>query len=155
MADIERSPLLKISGFAPEFGVGVNRKWIALHRLAHSLSPPKCGAFPSWYALTGCNTVSSFHGKGKKSVWETWKCYPEATEVFLALSNPVDGVLSGNSISAIERFACLMYDQTTYISNVNDCRRMLFTKKSRTADNIPPTRNALILHIKRAVYQSG
>ena len=155
MADIERSPLLKISGSAPEFGVGVNRKWIALHRLAHSLSPPKCGAFPSWYTLTGCDTVSSFHGKGKKSVWETWKCYPEATEVFLALSNPVDGVLSGNSISAIERFVCLMYDKTTYISNVNDCRRMLFTKKSRTVDNIPPTRNALILHIKRAVYQSG
>ena len=42
-----------------EFGVGVNRKWIAVHRLAHSLSPPKCGAFPSWYALTGCNTESS------------------------------------------------------------------------------------------------
>ena len=33
-----------------ELGVGVNRKWIALHRLAHSLSLPKCGAFPSWYA---------------------------------------------------------------------------------------------------------
>ena len=29
-----------------EFGVGVNRKWIAVHWLAHSLLPPKCGAFP-------------------------------------------------------------------------------------------------------------
>ena len=95
-----------------EFGVGVNRNWIAVHRLAHSLWPPKCGAFPSWYALTGCDTVSSFHGKEKKSAWETWKCYPEATDVFLALSNPVD-VLSDNSISAIERFICLMYDKTT------------------------------------------
>ena len=96
-----------------EFGVGVNRNWIAVHRLVHSLSLPKCGAFPSWYALTGCDTVSSFHGKEKKSAWETWKCYPEATEVFLALSNTADGVLPGNSISAIERFICLMYDKTT------------------------------------------
>ena len=96
-----------------EFGVGVNRNWIAVHRLVHSLSLPKCGAFPSWYALTGCDTVSSFHGKEKKSAWETWKCYPEATEVFLALSNPADGVLPGNSISAIERFICPMYDKTT------------------------------------------
>ena len=62
-----------------EFGVDVNRKWIPVHRLVHFLSPPKCGAFPSWYALTGYDTVSSFHGKGKKSAWETWKCYPEAT----------------------------------------------------------------------------
>ena len=127
-----------------EFGVGVNRKWIALHRLAHFLSLPKCGAFPSWYALTGCDTVSSFHGKGKKSVWNTWKCYPKATDVFLALSNPVDGTLSHNSISAIEIFICLMHDKTTSISNVSNCRRMLFTKKSKTIDNIPPTRNALI-----------
>ena len=29
-----------------EFGVGVNRKWIAVHWLAHSLLPPKCGALP-------------------------------------------------------------------------------------------------------------
>ena len=95
------------------FGVGVNRNWIAVHRLAHSLSPPKCRAFLSWYVLTGCDTASSFHGKEKKSAWETWKCYPEATEVFLALSNPADGVLPGNSISAIERFICPMYDKTT------------------------------------------
>ena len=74
---------------------------------------------------------SSFHGSF-------------STENFLALSNPVGGVLSDNSISAIERFIFLMHDKTTYISNVNDCRRMLFTKKSKTVDNIPPTTNALI-----------
>ena len=130
-----------------EFGVGVNRKWIAVNRLAHSLSPPKCGAFPSGYALTGCDTVSSFHGKQKNSACETWKCYSKAKEIFLALSNPVDDVLFDNSISAIERIICLMYDKTTYISNVNDCQRMLLTKKSKTVDNIPPTRNALIQHV--------
>ena len=34
-------------------------------------------------------SVSSYRGKEKKLAWET--C-PEATEVFLALSNPVDDV---------------------------------------------------------------
>ena len=100
-----------------------------MHRLAHSLSLLKYESFPSWNTLTGCDTVSSFHGKGEISAWETWKCYPEATEVFVELSNPVDGVLSDNCISATERFVCLMYDKATSISNVNDCRRMLFTKK--------------------------
>ena len=83
------------------------------------------------------------------------KIYPEATEVFLALSNPVDCVLSENSISAIERFICLMYDKTTSISNVNDCRRMLFTKKSKTVNSIPPTKNALIQHVQRSAHQAG
>ena len=48
-----------------------------------------------------------------------------------------------------------MYDKTTFISNVNDCQQMLFTKKSKTVKNIPPTRNALIQHVKKAVYQAG
>ena len=138
-----------------DFGVRVNRKWIAVHRLAHSLSLPKCGAFPSWYALIGCDNVSSFHGKGKKSAWDTWKCYPKATEVFLALSNPVEDLLSDNSISAIERFVCLIYDKRTSLSNVNDCRRMFFKKKIKTVNDIPPNRNTLIQHVKRAVYQAG
>ena len=104
-----------------EFVVKLNRKWTVVHRLAHSLSLPKWVAFPSWYGLTRCDTVSSFYVKGKKSSWETWICYPKATEIFLVLSNPVDGVLSDNSISAIESIICLMYNKTTFISNLNNC----------------------------------
>ena len=79
----------------------------------------------------------------------------KAAKVFLALSNPFDGVLSDNSISAIESFFCLMYDKTTYISNVTNSRQMLFMKKSKTVDNIPPTKNALIQNVKWAVYHAG
>ena len=43
---------------------------------------------PFFHALTGCDTVSFFSGKGKKTAFQAWKCYPEATEVFRALSLP-------------------------------------------------------------------
>ena len=101
----------------------LNWKWIAVRWLAHSLSLPKCVAFPSWYGLAGWDTVSSFHGKRKKSAWETLKCDPKATEIFLVLSNPLDRVFSDNSISAIERINCLTYNKTTFFSKVNDCLR--------------------------------
>ena len=48
---------------------------------------------------------------------------PKQQEIFLVLSNSVDGVLSNYSISAIERIICLMYHKTTFHSNVNDCLR--------------------------------
>ena len=83
------------------------------------------------------------------SLWDL-QCYPRATEVLLVLSNPVDGVLTENSISAIERIICLMYHKTTFISNVNDC----LSKKSKAVDNMP-SKNALIQHLKREVYQGG
>ena len=44
-----------------------------------------------------------FHENGKKSACEPWKCYSKGTEVFLALSNPVDWDLSDNSTSVTER----------------------------------------------------
>ena len=34
-------------------------------------------------------------------------------------------------------------------------RKELFTKKGRPIENIPPTKGALIQHIKRAVLQGG
>ena len=47
-----------------------------------------------------------------------------------------------------------MYDKTTFVSNVSNCQRTLFMKKSKTVDNMPVTRNALIQHVKRVVYQA-
>ena len=47
-----------------------------------------------------------------------------------------------------------MYDKTTSILNVSNCQRTLFMKKSKTVDNMPITRNALIQHVKRVVYQA-
>ena len=44
----------------------------------------------------------------------------------------------------IEPFVTLMCDLT----------RELFTKKAKTVENIPPTRDALIQHAQRAMLQS-
>ena len=38
------------------------------------------------YALTGCDTVSSFVGHGKKTAWKIWKVPSEITDALLKLS---------------------------------------------------------------------
>ena len=45
-----------------EFGTGKNRRWL-----------PICKAIPFWFAMTGCDTVSMFAGRGKKTCWDAWK----------------------------------------------------------------------------------
>ena len=43
-----------------------------------------------FHAFTGCDTTSHFLGRGKRSSWESWKSYPDVTEVFLfAYNNPL------------------------------------------------------------------
>ena len=38
-----------------------------------------------FHAFTGCDTTSQFLGKGKKSAWDAWKAYPEATAAFVSI----------------------------------------------------------------------
>ena len=55
----------------------------------------------------------------------------------------------------LERFIVLLYDRTSPKMKVNEARRMLFTQKGRSLELIPPTRAALVQHVKRALYQEG
>lgn len=54
------------------FGTGKHFKYYPIHDIARSLGPQKSLALLVFHALTGCDTVSFFAGKSKKSAWDTW-----------------------------------------------------------------------------------
>lgn len=60
------------------FGTGKNLRHISAHEIARSLGPSKSTALPVFHAYTGCDTVSSFSTKGKKSA-----SYDDVTPIFL------------------------------------------------------------------------
>ena len=64
------------------FGVGTNFRYIAVHEMVATMNPTKCLTLPVLHAFTGCDTVSSFAGRGKKTAWETWKSFPEVNDAF-------------------------------------------------------------------------
>ena len=65
----------------------------------------------------------------------------------------VPSEITNESMGQPERFVVLMYDRTTEATEVNYARRQLFTQKSQTLENIPPTQTALKQHTKRTCYQ--
>ena len=138
-----------------EFGTGKHRRYIPIHKLSEHLTPPIAEALPFFHAFTGCDTVSTFAGIGKRSAWNAWMKYHDVDETFIKLGNHQCSSLIQNKVSdELQRFVCLMYDRTTTTSNVDDCRRILFTKKNQAIQNIPPTLDALIQHTKRAALQA-
>ena len=106
------------------------------------------------HAYTGCDTVSSFNTKGKKTAWEIWKMLEGLTPALLLAtsdtSNNNDGV-----VAAMERFTILLYDQTSNLKSIDETHLGIFTKKGGAMDAIPPTKAALTQHIKRALHQGG
>ena len=67
------------------FGKGKYRQWIPIHGVSISLGPRALG-LPFVDAFTSCNTVSDFHSKGKRTAWQAWEIFDDATDMYARLS---------------------------------------------------------------------
>ncbi|KAJ8366726.1 hypothetical protein AAFF_G00345030 [Aldrovandia affinis] len=127
--------------------------------MAVALGPNKCRGLPFFHAFTGCDTVSCFSGRGKKTAWETWKACDEVTDevttAFCTLAATPTISTVDDYMDSLEHFVVLLYDRTSSQEHVNEARKHLFTQRSRSIEAIPPTQEALRQHIKRAAYQAG
>ena len=136
------------------FGTGQHLRYIPVHEIAAALGPDRSEALPMFHAYTGCDTVSSFATKGKKSAWDTWRSHENVTATLLSLSRgPAE--VTDEDIAMLERFTILLYDRTSSLENIDDARQELFTKKGWPMEAIPPTKAALEEHVKRTAYQGG
>ncbi len=136
------------------FGTGKKFRYIPAHEIALSLGPNKSQSLPIFHAFTGCDTVSSFHTRGKKTAWETWKAFEEVTATFLSLSDGPSEITE-DQVTMLERFTILLYHRTSSKVHIDEARQELFTVKGWAMDAIPPTKAALVQHIRRAIYQDG
>ena len=131
------------------FSTGSNFCYIPVHEVVSRMNPRNCTVLPVFHASTDCETVSSFGGRGKKTAWKIWQYFPDVTEAFKHLLLMKDDI-SDSMMSLWERFVVLLYDRTSdHVSNNDAVRKQLFTQKSRSLENLPPTQPALVQHIKR------
>lgn len=157
--DVVVLALAKFSDINPDelwlaFGTGKHFRYIPIHDVVAEMDHRSCAVLPAFHAFTGCDTVSAFNGRSKKTAWNTWKVFPEVTAAFEELQAP-QGNISISSMSLLERFVVLLYSRTSEILKVNDARRQLFTQKARSLENLPPTQAALEQHSRRASLQSN
>lgn len=74
------------------FGTGKAFHYIAVHDIAVGIGSHKAETLPGFHAFTGCDIVSSFSGRGKKSEWDVWKVFPEVTAAFKEISVCCSGI---------------------------------------------------------------
>lgn len=60
------------------FGQGLNSRWIPVHDIVSAIGPQKTLGMLFFHAFTGCDVVSAFRGKDKKSAWLTWDVCKES-----------------------------------------------------------------------------
>ena len=109
--------------------------------MADALGPGRCVALPMFHAFTGCDTVSCFGGRGKRTAWDKWNAYDEVTPAFCALAATPETV--EHWLGPLERCVVMLYDRTSSQEFVNGARKQLFTQKGRAVDGLPPTQAAI------------
>ena len=138
-----------------EFTTWNSTRYIPIHELASALGPVKSRGLLMFHALTGCDTNSNL-GIGKQTAWAAWKNYPEADEVFKNLGT-LQNELDEDQV--IEKFFLKCYDKNLDTNSVQTAREILHRRRLRSggasADNLPPTQEELVQHVKRSVYQAG
>lgn len=136
-----------------EFGQGHNIKWIPVHEISASLGQEKSTGI-SFSTLSLAATLFLLFVVKKKAAWQTWNVCPESTAIFHKLSQYTLAI-NEEDIRIIEKFVITMYVRYSITDYVDEARFEMFARKQRSYDSIPPTKAALIQHIKRAAYQAG
>ena len=96
------------------FGFGTKFLYIAVRDMVATLTPTKCPTLPVPHAFTGCDTVSSFAGRGNTTAWETWKSLPEVSDAF----NELQCMPSETSHESMELLELRQHSSSTSIALV-------------------------------------
>ena len=113
-------------------------------------------ALPFFNAFTGCDTVSSFYGKGKCKAYDVWvksERKDDFPDVFVELGGKPTNATSDH-IDLLESFVLQLYG-----SRHDTLGAARLDKFQKSTDNdlrlLPPSKDALRQHIYRTSYQAG
>ena len=138
-----------------EYGTSKNFQVLPAHEIAACLGP-KARALPIFHALSGCDCNSSPSHCGKLTAWNAWDLVPGLTDMLLAIQEDCTTFTRDSvHMQRLERYYILQYCKSSSCSRVNQARVALFKTGTRLLDKIPPTQDALLQHIKRALLQAG
>ena len=101
---------------------------ITARDIAASIGPRKSQS--TVHAFIGCDTVSSFITLGKKSAWDTWKVYEEATSTFEGTIRKIKICGLACSWAILLRFTILLYDRTSEETNQDRTQQVLLSRKT-------------------------
>jgi hypothetical protein len=100
----------------------------------------------AFHAITGCDSVSQLSGHSKKTAW---KVFQKQHHLLNGLGR---GELTPVTASAAETFICRIYGVTD-VDTCDKARVKLFSK-CLCQELLPPTTDAVQLHIQRANYET-
>ena len=114
--------------------ISINTSVPLLEKLGHEL-------YQSSTHSLGVTVLHSSVASEKKTAWRAWELNSQVTPALQNIAtHPFQQLtVSSENSQKLERFTIIMYDRSSPLASVNDTQLMLFSKRNRDLDNIPPT----------------
>ena len=132
-------------------GIGVNIRYLPIHDINDQLGFSVVELLSAVHSITGCESVSSLFGIGKKNAFETLKANSESlTDMRLFGDSPSLSVADYH-VTACIKFVCSLYDKlhkntTSIICDTNYSLKKTYRRKATTKTRfliIPPSPSKL------------
>ena len=141
-------------------GKGSKFREIDIMKRVRALGPSKCQGLIGFHNFSGADWGGKFVGISKKTWVDAYFKLDEedpAVHSFKDLGEGlvpeelVDGELP-SLVKPLERFLCQVYGSSTGPTSVRTLRWELWRSKNMEGEMLPPTRSALLPHIRRVNY---
>ena len=133
-----------------EYGTGNHTRLYDIRE--NSIPPNIINVLPSFHAITGCDSTSSFSGVGKGKAYKVLVNEERFIDAISIIGEEIN--LQHVAVKDIEEYICSLYGAKDS-SDINELRYTMFTSGKKLPDpqRLPPTADALKLHLKRYNYQ--
>ena len=127
-------------------GTSKAMKCYPVHEIARKVGAEIIQNLLGFHSLTGCDTTSLLFGLSKKTCW---KKYIECPELLRGVGRDGDS-------TDVEQYLCRLYgcSKEAHDPDIDLCRYRLFMKARKALDLLPPTKDALQLHLARCNEQA-
>ena len=130
---------------------------INVNDIFSNIGVDKCLALPFFHTFTGSDPTCSFFRYSKSAWWKSWHTFPKNNElnnIMKKLSwTPSEEVLI-ESLKVLEDFVSYVFSKK--VEDLDELRYNMFLNSyNNDLRELPPSKGALELHIRRAAYSSG
>ena len=135
-------------------GSGVKKRYLSVNTTAATLGVDLAQRILPFHALTGCDSVSYFSGKGRGK-GEAWKTFSKSHAKYQELKQIGDETIPNGDVETnAASFICQLYNKSKSVqagSDLNALRYKLFTQPGKE-NLLPPTQDCFHQHFLRANY---
>ena len=128
------------------------RRYIPIHSISAELGKTFCQILPAVHCITGCDSVSSFFGIGKKKVMKVIENKGADYYADIAALGVGDIVAS---LKAAEKLVINLYEPKAHgQTNLRNLRLKFVQVKQQSLAKIPPSEPSFLQHVLRAIWQT-